>query len=156
MDQSGAPLAVSLSCDINTGKNQSDCTNCLKCLRIPLVMSIIGETHTVLDSNQSSHSSHVGLIHKLTIHCTWQASLCTNNWAISLWIYSAIRNKPESNLSPCHCTHYWYAMGKTVARHSTGILSLKLSTLSLVFKKSYRPLKMFNLERLFLELLLPY
>ena len=26
--------AVSLSCDINTGKNQSDCTNCLKCLRI--------------------------------------------------------------------------------------------------------------------------
>ena len=35
MDQSGAPLAVSLSCDINTGKNQSDCTNCLKCLRIP-------------------------------------------------------------------------------------------------------------------------
>ena len=28
------PLAVSLSCDINTGKNQLDCTNCLKCLRI--------------------------------------------------------------------------------------------------------------------------
>ena len=26
--------AVSLSCDINTGKNQSDCTNCLKSLRI--------------------------------------------------------------------------------------------------------------------------
>ena len=26
--------AVSLSCDINTGKNQSDCTNCLNCLRI--------------------------------------------------------------------------------------------------------------------------
>ena len=34
MDQSGAPLVVSLSCDINTGKNESDCTNCLKCLRI--------------------------------------------------------------------------------------------------------------------------
>ena len=36
MDQSGVPLAVSLLCDINTGKNQSDsdCTNCLKCLRI--------------------------------------------------------------------------------------------------------------------------
>ena len=33
MDQSGAPLAVSLSCDINTSKNQSDCTNCLKCIR---------------------------------------------------------------------------------------------------------------------------
>ena len=37
MDQSGAPLAVSFMCDINTagntGKNQSDCTNCLKCLR---------------------------------------------------------------------------------------------------------------------------
>ena len=28
------PLAVSLSCNINTGKNQSDCTNCLKCLRM--------------------------------------------------------------------------------------------------------------------------
>ena len=25
---------MSLSCDINTGKNQSDCTNCLKCLRM--------------------------------------------------------------------------------------------------------------------------
>ena len=34
MDQSGALLAVSLSCDINTGTNQSDCTNCLKSLRI--------------------------------------------------------------------------------------------------------------------------
>ena len=34
MDQSGAPLAVSISCDINTSKNQSDCMNCLKCLRI--------------------------------------------------------------------------------------------------------------------------
>ena len=31
MDQSGAPLAVSLSCDITTGKNQSDCLNCLNC-----------------------------------------------------------------------------------------------------------------------------
>ena len=36
MDQSGAPPVVSLSCDINTGKNQSDCTNCLKCLRISI------------------------------------------------------------------------------------------------------------------------
>ena len=34
MDQSGAPPAVSISCDINTGKNQTDCTNCLKCLQI--------------------------------------------------------------------------------------------------------------------------
>ena len=34
MDQSGAPHAVSLSCDINMGKNQSDYTNCLKCLRM--------------------------------------------------------------------------------------------------------------------------
>ena len=33
MDLSGAPLAVSLSCDIK-GKNQSDCTNCVKCLRM--------------------------------------------------------------------------------------------------------------------------
>ena len=29
--------AVSLSCDINMGKNQSDCTNCLKCLKIVFI-----------------------------------------------------------------------------------------------------------------------
>ena len=41
MDQSGArcmhvkqSMVWSLSCDLNMGKNQSDCTNCLKCLRI--------------------------------------------------------------------------------------------------------------------------
>ena len=38
MNQFGAPLAVSLLCDINTGKNQSDCTNCLKCLRMKVTI----------------------------------------------------------------------------------------------------------------------
>ena len=32
--------AVSLSCDINTGKNQSDCTNSLKCVRIINIQEI--------------------------------------------------------------------------------------------------------------------
>ena len=43
MNQSGAPLAVSISCDINTGKNQSDCTNCLKCLRM-FLLQMNGQT----------------------------------------------------------------------------------------------------------------
>ena len=30
---------MSLSCDINTDKNQSDCTNCLKCLRMIVKVS---------------------------------------------------------------------------------------------------------------------
>ena len=33
----GVVQAVSLSCDINTGKNQSDSTNCLKCLRMDVI-----------------------------------------------------------------------------------------------------------------------
>ena len=45
MDKSGAPLVVSLSCDINTGKNQSDCTNCLKCLRICYIVRQNAQLH---------------------------------------------------------------------------------------------------------------
>ena len=55
MDQSGAPLAVSLSCDINTGKNQSDCTNCLKCLRIE------NKSQEISESTLMGNFSHVML-----------------------------------------------------------------------------------------------
>ena len=56
MDQSGAPLAVSLSCDINTGKNQSDCMNCLKCLRL---MSITDMIHSRCSAGYSGTTCQI-------------------------------------------------------------------------------------------------
>ena len=53
------PLAVSLSCDINTGKNQSDCTNCLKCLRLSFkssgVKSVLTWQNCISCSSQKGH-----------------------------------------------------------------------------------------------------
>ena len=97
MDQSGAPLAVSLSRDINTGQNQSDCTNCLKCLRIAHIIEGFRS-----DCQKRAHPAHniclfYGTQMKLHLTCLTKCSKDTKTNLMSLASNSLGQTEPASH-----------------------------------------------------------